>query len=317
MLTVLMCTLPGLLAMLWFFGAGVLLQLCAALAGALAMESLAALLRGRSVWRHLKDGSALLAGWLVGLCFPPLAPWWLASLAAILGVGLGKHVYGGLGQNIFNPAMTGYALVLVSFPLQLTQGWPDAATGSAVMLIDDRGQVLADAISAATPLDQYKQALVRDLSQGAQLTIDATTFAWQMINLAFLVGGLILLSRGLIRWQIPVSMLTAFTLCSLIASPSGDQVLSFSLFQLSSGAVMLGAFFIATDPVTAATSRQGQLLFGAGIGLLLFLIRRYSAWPDGIAFAVLLMNLCVPLLDYYTRPRVYGHSKATRGIQGR
>ncbi|MAM89434.1 MAG: electron transport complex subunit RsxD [unclassified Hahellaceae] len=315
MLTVLICTLPGLTAMLWFFGAGVLLQIGAASFGAIAAESMAAALRGRSVWRHLQDGSALLAGWLIGLCFPPLAPWWLAALAGILGLGLGKHVYGGLGQNIFNPAMTGYALVLVSFPLQLTQGWPDAATDATVTLVGEHGQVLIDAISSATPLDQYRQALVIAASAGTTRFVEPGAFAWQMINLGFLFGGLILLARRIIRWQIPLGMLATFSLCTLLAGSESGSRLTFLLFQLSSGAIMLGAFFIATDPVTAATSRQGQLVFGAGIGVLLALIRNYSAWPEGVAFAILFMNLCVPLLDYYTRPRVYGHQKANRGIK--
>lgn len=300
MLLVILFSLPGTAAMVWFFGLSVLLQIGCAIFGALAAEAIASALLQRSVKRTLSDCSALLAGWLIGLSMPPLVPAWIAVLAGFAGVTIGKQIYGGLGQNIFNPAMVGYAFVLVSFPLEMSLGWP-ALSGTM------------DGITGATPLDLYKQAR---LDSGNTLNQSPAALEWIVINAFFLLGGLGLLIKGLARWQIPTAMLAAFCACAIIAGllsthngPTESLALvDYVVVHLGSGAIMFGAFFIATDPVTAATSRLGQLCFGAGVGILLFMIRGYSAWPDGVAFAVLFMNLCVPLLDHYTRPRTYGYS---------
>jgi electron transport complex protein RnfD len=177
------------------------------------------------------------------------------------------------------------------------------------------GAELPDAFSSATPLDLFKNkgALTAD-ELWAQTPLLGQLGSWQLVSLAYLAGGLYLLARRIYTWHIPVAMLaTLFMISGFFygADPSNQAP---PLLHLTLGATMLGAFFIATDPVTAATSNKGKLIYGAAIGLLVYIIRAWGNYPDAIAFAVLLMNLAVPFLDYYTRPRTYGHKQANRGI---
>ena len=325
MLTVALATLPGLIALTVFFGYGTLINVVLAAVTALACEAAILKLRNYPVGFFLKDNTALVTALLLGLALPPFAPWWVTVVAVSFAIVFAKHLYGGLGNNPFNPAMVGYALVLISFPVQMTTTWALSwqMSGSELMSFSDTLSVifagnttLADAYSGATPLDQYKHLIAK---QTADAVLAEPTFngwlngGWEWVNLAFLAGGVFLLLKRIITWHIPVSLLLALAICALLFGHDPDLNTPLSLHLLS-GATMLGAFFIATDPVSASTTPLGKLIYGAGIGIFLYIIRTWGAYPDAIAFAVLLMNFAAPFIDAYTQPRAYGHAKAKRGL---
>ena len=265
---------------------------------ALASEALALRLRHRSVQPCLRDGSVLVTAARLALAVPPTLPLWQLALGVAVAVLLAKHAYGGLGQNPFNPAMVGYAVLLVSFPLEMTR-WP--APGGDW-----------DAMTGATALDTLRTGLrqsytMQEIQAGPAFGhVGAMGGEW--INLAALAGGLYLLARRIVRWHIPVAMLAGIAVPAALFHLFDPGAHASASFHLAAGATMLGAFFIATDPVSAATSDRGRLVYGAGIGLLTWIIRTWGGFPDGVAFAVLIMNLAVPLIDRYTVPRIYGHS---------
>ncbi len=322
MLQVLAALAPGALALIALYGVGTLFNLLWCSAVALGTEALMLHLRKRPLAVFLKDGSALVTAVLLALALPPYAPWWLSLLASAFALVFGKHLYGGLGQNPFNPAMLGYVVVLVSFPLEMTR-WPspDAGLGlvDGLSRILGLGAPLPDAWAGATALDVLKNnhSLTID-----ELVTQSTAFGHvggrgvELVNLAFLAGGLFLLWRKLFTWHAPVGMLGGLFVMSLLFwNGSGSDSHGSPLFHLFSGAAMLGAFFIVTDPVSGATSNRGRLVFGLGVGIVTYVIRAWGGYPDGVAFAVLLMNLAAPTIDYYTRPRTYGHKKPKRGFK--
>jgi len=319
MLLVLLATLPGVLALTWLYGAGTLINLLWASAVALGVEALLLRLRQRPVRFFLADGSALVTAVLLALALPPYAPWWLTLVAVASAIAFGKQLYGGLGQNPFNPAMIGYVVVLISFPVEMTS-WPAThAFGPLEALKHIFGIAsLPDGWSQATALDVLKinQSLtVAELWQNPAFG-HYGGIGSEVVNLAFLAGGLFMLYKRLFSWHAPVGMLGALALMSLIFwNGSGSDSNGSPLFHLLTGATMLGAFFIVTDPVSGATSTLGRLVFGAGVGILVYVIRAWGGYPDAMAFAVLLMNLAAPTIDYYTRPRTYGHRKAERGFK--
>jgi len=298
MLQVLLALVPVAAAQVYLFGTGPLRLLAIAGTTALACEALALRLRRRSVPLALSDGSVLVTAALLALAVPPLLPAWLMAFGTAVAVLIGKHAYGGLGQNPFNPAMVGYAVLLVSFPLEMTR-WPPSGPEW-------------DAVTGATALDALRTGLrqsftMEEVRAGIEFgRVGAAGGEW--VNLAALAGGLYLLLRRVIRWHIPVAMLAGLAVPAAAAHALDPGGHAGAAFHLASGATMLGAFFIATDPVSAATSDRGRLLFGAGIGLLTWLIRSWGGYPDGVAFAVLLMNLAVPLVDRWTVPRIHGHA---------
>jgi electron transport complex protein RnfD len=297
MFQVLLALVPFAVVHVWLFGPALLLQLGAAAVTALGCEALALRLRGRPVPRFLRDGSVLVTAALLAVSVPPLLPWWLTAFGTAVAVLLGKHAYGGLGQNPFNPAMVGYAVLLVSFPVEMTR-WPvpgpewDAVTGATAL----------DALRTGLAQSYTMQEILADPAFGR---MGAAGGEW--LNLAALLGGTYLLLRRVIRWQIPLAMLAGLALPAAVMHAIDPGAHAGALFHLASGATMLGAFFIATDPVSAATSDRGRLYFGVGVGVLTWIIRSWGGYPDGVAFAVLLMNLAVPLLDRYTVPRIHGH----------
>jgi electron transport complex protein RnfD len=320
MLQVLLATVPGILALTWLFGADTLINLLWASACALGFEAAVLALRKRPVVFFLKDYSVVVTAVLLALALPPYSPWWLTLVATGFAVLFGKQLYGGLGQNPFNPAMLGYVVVLISFPVEMTS-WPAPHT---VGLLEGLQQIfgianLPDGWAQATALDALKinKSLTID-----ELWAQNPAFgrlggaASEAVNLAFLTGGLYLLHKRLFTWHAPVGMLAALAVMSLLFwSGSGSDSHGSPLFHLLTGATMLGAFFIVTDPVSGATSNLGRLIFGIGVGVLVYVIRAWGGYPDGVAFAVLLMNLAAPTIDYYTRPRTYGHRKPTRGFK--
>lgn len=306
MTRVLLATLPGVLALLWFQGWGVALNLLLSGLTALAVEALVLRLRRRPLKPELNDGSALVSATLLALALPAYCPWWLTVTAAACALLFGKHLWGGVGSNPFNPAMLGYALVLVAFPAHMSPA------PHGLGLLEGLQQVFGthptpDAWAGATALDS--------LRTNTSLTIDelfASDPAFgrfggrgaEWVNLAFLAGGLFLLQQRVFSWHAPVGLLGSLFIVSLLCwNGSGSDSHGSPLFHLFSGATMLGAFFIATEPVSGAKAPLARLLFGAGMGLLVYLIRTWGGYPDGIAFAVLLMNLGVPALDRFAEAR--------------
>lgn len=329
MRTVLYALLPGVAIYIWAFGWGILVNLALAMLSALVFEWLMLLLRERPVRPFLSDGSALVTAVLLALCLPPLTPWWVPVVGCFFAIVVAKHLYGGLGYNPFNPAMAAYAVLLVSFPRELSV-WtaPLALLQQPLGLLETwtyvtTGQLPAglawDSLTAATPLDHLRTELgrgveVAELSRAAVFGhLGGVGMEWA--NAGFLLGGLWLLYRRIITWHIPVAVLLSLGAAAAVGHVLDPAGFASPMLHLWAGAAILGAFFIATDPVTAAATPRGRLIYGCGIGLLSFAIRAWGGYPDGVAFAVLLMGLTVPLLDQYTTPRVYG-ARTQHGKQG-
>ncbi|MFA5941510.1 MAG: RnfABCDGE type electron transport complex subunit D [Sinimarinibacterium sp.] len=302
---VLLALVPGIALYTLLFGWGVLANIALAALTCLLAEAAVLHLRSKPLQPFLLDSSALVTGVLLALSLPPTAPWWIPVIGSLFAMLLGKHVYGGLGYNPFNPAMVGFVVLLISFPVQMTT-WP---------ALQPLWVPQTDALTGATVLDHVRTQLGLQRTLG-EIRGDAPIglFAgrgWEWIALAWLCGGLYMLWRKTIRWQIPVGMLVGVTLIALPFWAMDPDRYASPLFHWLSGATMLGAFFIATDPVSAATTPRGRLLYGLGIGVLVYVIRTWGGFPDGVAFAVLLLNICAPTIDRYTRPRVYGQGTRT------
>lgn len=329
---VLLATLPGALAMTYFFGWGSLINIAIASTTALASEAAVLAIRKRPITFYLGDYSALVTAVLLGLSLPPLAPWWLVVTSTAFAIVIAKHLYGGLGYNPFNPAMVGYVIALISFPVPMVH-WPSPrpilAEGinlpdlldSLAMVFGAGKTVLHDAITGATPLDAFKHntGLLVEQFYEQQALFNHGRWAgvgWEWVNLSFLAGGAFLLSRKIFTWHAPVAMLATLTLLALFFYDGGSSASKGSpQFHLLSGATMLGAFFIVTDPVTSATSNKGRVIYGALVGALVFVIRCWGSYPDAVAFGVLLANFAAPFIDYYTLPRTYGHNRARKATE--
>lgn len=344
MFWVILAMIPAIILQIYYFGFGILIQSALAIGLALLLEWSVSLLRKRPALSDISDFSVILTALILAVAIPPYAPYWIILIGTFCAVILGKHVYGGLGQNPFNPAMVGYVVLLVSFPLQMTTWMPPIALLAEPPTLEDAWQLIftgltsdgfslhqltasIDGITQATPLDTVRtfyssagscitdaicsEAAFYELTNLPIFTQNGWDFAqgWWQINLAFLLGGIFLILKKVIHWQIPVAMLGSFALLSLLTELFGNGAHLTVPAQLFSGAMMFGAFFIATDPVTASITPRGKLVFGVLVGSLLYLIRFYGNYPDGVAFAILLSNICVPLIDHYTRPRVAGHRK--------
>jgi electron transport complex protein RnfD len=333
MYAVVLALLPAVVFGLLLFGWPMLFLVLVTIGFALGLEALCLSLSGRPVGPALRDGSALLSGLLVAMTLPPWAPWWIGALGAFCAIVVGKQVFGGLGQNLFNPAMLARVALLVSFPLEMTT-WikPTApfasqAPGFAESLaITFGGRAAADGMTGATLIGHIKT----EFSQGRGLSESLVSgdygffgsfMGWtsgsagETSGLLLLLGGLYLMRRKIITWHIPVSLLgSVAALASLFTLWDGERYAG-PLFHLSSGALMLAAFFIATDYVTSPNSPLGQIIFGAGCGLIVFAIRTWGAYPEGVGFAVLLMNSLTPVIDHYIRPRIYGRDRRGRPLE--
>ncbi|MDX8408769.1 MAG: RnfABCDGE type electron transport complex subunit D [Mariprofundales bacterium] len=328
MLLVIWALLPATLVAGWLYGWLALLQLTSCMAACLAAEWALLRIMKRSI-APLFDGSAALTGLFLALVLPAAAPWWLVLVGAVSAMALGKHLYGGLGYNLFNPALAARVILLVSFPLQMTT-WliPQPLAGgvdlydlttAATIFFAGVGSVGLpfDAITMATPLGGVKTALHSGLTVADALTqlhysmLDAFLgreggSLGETSALALLAGGLFLLYRRLISWQIPLSYLATVALLAAVSHWLDPTHYTSAGFHLFAGGLMLCAFFMATDPVTSPVAPRGQLLFGIGCGILTWVIRNYGGYPEGAMFAVVLMNCVVPLLDRHLKPKVYG-----------
>lgn len=275
MVHVVVALLPGLGVSAWFLGPKVFLVVLVSILAALATEVIGT----RSV-QTLRDGSAAVTGMLIGLCLPPSVAIWVPIVASVSAIALGKLVFGGLGKNLFNPAMVGYALVLIAFPMQL---------------------VYLDGLTGATALDvikhQERESLEQLINHPAFGLVGAKHFEW--MNLAFLVGGLYLVLMRIVPWLLPLSVLLGIAVPALVFFPFSDTTLNFGSpwFHLFAGGTMLTAFFIATDPVTSPSKKFPQIIYGFFVGSVAFIIRCFGTWADGFAFAILLANAFLPLLE--------------------
>ncbi len=321
MLKVLLALVPGIFVYAWIYGGGILVTITLATLTALIAEAALLKIRQRPIKPYLSDLSAVVTAWLLALSLPPLAPWWLVVVATLFAIVVAKQLYGGLGYNPFNPAMAGYAAMLISFPIIMTK-WPAPLllAQTPLSFMDQLGYIFAhtlpngvsmDAVTSATPLDYLKTQLMlkQEVAGITQAPIFGTFGAkgGEWITSAYLLGGLYLVQQRIISWHLPTAFLAALAAISLIFFGFDSAHYANPLFHLMSGASMLCAFFIITDPVSGPTTPRGKLYFAAGVGMLTYLIRVYGGYPDGVAFAVLIMNMFVPIIDAATQPRVFGH----------
>jgi RnfABCDGE-type electron transport complex D subunit len=326
------CLVPATLYGFYLYGWPAIHLWCLTVAGCVFWEIFCIRLTGREAGPFVMDGSAILTGWLLALTLPPWAPWWVAVVGSLLAVVFGKHVFGGLGQNLFNPAMVARVALLVSFPVPLTQwvmplpitaaGAPGFIEGLQIMM----GHLaIPDAVSSASLLGHTKTELSRGIDVlhslsgehenllsyiGARPGSLGETASWLILG-----GGLAMLGLGVITWHIPVAFMAGLLIPALIGhNINPARYLDVSTHLLSGGA-MLGAFFIATDYVTSPSTSKGKLIFAAGCGFLVYVIRTWGGYPEGVAFAVLLMNTLTPVIDRFTKPRILGRDKRGRPLQ--
>ena len=256
----------------------------------------------------VSDLSAVVTGCLLALNLPPNAPWWLIVIGSIVAIGVAKMTFGGLGQNIFNPALVGRVFLLVSFPVLMTT-WDDA--GSMLGLVD--------AFSGATPLGAVKEGLKSGMTL-SELTSDNLSFSQQFFfnaggsagelsAVALLLGFIYLLYRRVIKATIPLTILCTVFVVSGIFWLANPERFTNPLFNIFTGGLLLGAIFMATDYVTSPMTTKGQVIFGVGIGLITVFVRYFGSYPEGVSFAILIMNCAVPLLNKYCKPHRFGEVK--------
>ncbi len=285
-----MALVPVFIAALWQFRAYAVIQVLICVVSALAAEALFTAMRRKPV--SLKDGSAAVTGAILAFSLPATAPWYVGAIGAFVAIGVGKIIFGGLGQNIFNPAMLGRAFVMIAFP---------AFMGATAYVSTTAG---IDGLTQATPLTSLKQL---GESTGLLPMFLGTTngSVGETSALACLIGGLYLCLRGTASWEIPFGTLLSVVIIGGLlrfADPGYWGVAR----ELASGALLFGAFYIATDPVTSPLTPRGKLIFGFGVGALIMLIRKLSGYPEGVMFSVLIMNALVPLINRWTIPTPVG-----------
>jgi len=311
--------MPGIIVSTWILGWGVLVHCLLAVSFAPAFEAIILVLRKRPLQDFMYDGSAVITGLLFALTITPFAPWWVSLSGIFFAIVIAKNLYGGLGYNIFNPAMAGYVFVLICFPVELNY-WPalvsEVGTGDSgfigsleIIFIGLSNEGL-DSLSGATPMAFTKSqlsgmAMLSEFSDGPLFGVLGGK-GWEWIGLAFLAGGIWLIIKGIIKWQIPLILILILFALSLVFHGYDPERYASSMFNLFSGGTLLAAFFIATDPVTAPSTPRGKIIYATGIGLLIYIIRTWGGYPDGIAFAILIMNTAVPFIDDVTRPDVVG-----------
>jgi electron transport complex protein RnfD len=304
---------PVIAASIWFFGPSAILVLVASVAGCLITERLFGSQPG-----SIADGSAMITGLLLGLTLPPGFPLWMAFLGGAFGMAFGKLIFGGLGQNIFNPALLGRAFLQAAFPVAITT-WPSKPEHWWTLQGDNLAipfmSPVVDAATEATPLGNLKFAddpVITPLSDLLLGTINGSLGETSAVLL--LLGGVYLAIRGHLNWHIPVSIfVTVYALSGLFHTIGISQFPP--LFMLFSGGLMLGAIYMATDMVTSPVTNKGCWLYGVGIGILVVVIRIWGGLPEGVMYAILLMNALVPFINRATQPRKFGSSAKKKGAE--
>ena len=331
MTLVMLALAPATLYGFWLYGWPSVYLWIVTVASAMFGEAFCLRLLNRKVGPVLSDGSAALTGWLLAVTLPPWAPWWIGVFGGLFATTLGKQIFGGLGQNLFNPAMVARVALLISFPVQMT-AWvsplpmfslcaPGPIEGLLILL---KGMPPAfDAVTSATTLGFAKTELSRgiDLFESAlhapalSLIGSRPGSLGETAGWLIMAGGVAMMALRIITWHIPVAMLAGIAIpAAIVHAVDPARYLDMGAHVLSGGA-MLGAFFIATDYVTSPNAPRGQLIFGFGCGLLTYIIRTWAGYPEGVAFAVLLMNSMTPIIDTYFKPRIYGRDRKGNPLQ--
>jgi electron transport complex protein RnfD len=305
MLDVIIALMPALAAAIWFFGWDAVRLTAACVGSCVAVEALCRKAMARDL--GVGDLSAVVTGLLLAFNLPPSLPTWMAIVGSVFAIAVTKQLFGGIGYNPFNPALVGRVVLLISFPVAMTKWsvWniPSPAAG-------------IDAISTATPLGLVKTSLLSSGSLPCQF--DGATMLQLFVGnqngcigeisaLALLLGGAYMLLRRVISWHTPVCYLGTVAVFSGILWAMHPEQNMPPQFHLLAGGLMLGAFFMATDMVTTPVTRRGMMVFGIGCGLLTMIIRRWGGYPEGVSFAILIMNAITPLINRATKPRVFGH----------
>ena len=324
MFLVLLALAPATAFNLYLFGWPAIFLFIATIGFCVAVEAGCLSLAGKPVKATLADCSAILTGWLLAMSLPPWAPWWIALLGAVFAIAMAKHAFGGIGQNVFNPAMVGRTVLLISFPVSMTTWivphplFSAGAPGLMEALSITFGGHMPDAVSSASALGHIKT----ELSRGIPVT-ESIAHVPDLMDMALgyragslgetsailiLAGGLFLMAKRVITWHIPLTVIGGLFLMASIFHIVDPARFASGTFHVFSGATFLGAFFIATDYVTSPVTMKGKIIFGLGCGILIWLIRTFAGYPEGVAFAVLLMNSLAPLIDQYTRPRAFGRT---------
>ncbi|MGB5830665.1 MAG: RnfABCDGE type electron transport complex subunit D [Thiohalocapsa sp.] len=331
MLLVILALLPATSFGLYQFGWPAIFVFVVTLVATVGFEALSLIVAGKPFRPSLIDGSAMLTAWLLAMTLPPWAPWWICVVGGFLAAVLGKQLFGGIGQNLFNPAMVARVALLISFPLEMTRFlaprplFTADAPGFAEGLAITFGGQSYDAMTGASILGHLRTELAQGLPLGEALSevYDPLHALIGVVPgslgetsaLLLLLGGAFLIYKRVIGWQMPAAMLgTIAALATLMSLIEPDRYPN-AMVHILSGATMLCAFFIVTDPVTSPVSMRGQLLFGAGVGVLVYAIRTWGGYPEGIGFAILLMNACTPMIDHYLKPRIYGRDRRGKPLE--
>jgi electron transport complex protein RnfD len=326
---VMLALAPATLFGLWQFGWPAIFLFVVTIATALVAEAASLRVAGKPVRPYLMDGSALLSGWLLAMTLPPWAPWWIGVVGSLIAIVVAKQIFGGIGQNLFNPAMVARVALLISFPLEMTTflepqpifsaDAPGFLEGLTITLGGSQAPAHFDAVTGASLLGHVRTELAQGLTlpqiypdgygaiQGAVGTVPGSM--GETSAGLILLGGLFLIYKRIITWHISLVMMgTIALLAGLMHLYDPDHYVG-PVYHLVSGATLLGAFFIATDLVTSPVSARGQVIFAAGCGILVYVIRTWTGYPEGVAFAVMIMNACTPLIDHWVKPRVYGRDR--------
>ncbi len=311
MYMVIMALVPATFYGIYLFGVPAALVLLTGCVTAVITEWL--LLKWRRVnTNSALDGSAILTGWLLALSLPPSTPLWVVAMGAAFAISIGKQAYGGLGQNLFNPAMLARVMLLICFPVELTDWRAISPLTLSVDGLQATGAWLGiDGVTAATPLSHDAPAF----ANSALLFGNYAGSLGETSAFLLLLGGLFLIWRRVITFVIPLALLSGLFIPAVILNFFYPEHFLPPLTHLCSGAAFMAAFFIATDMVTSPASAKGQWVFGMGCGLLIFLIRSFGNYPEGAAFAVLIMNATTPIIDHYMRPAIFGTPSRLRRAQ--
>jgi len=308
MLQVLLALIPGAVAMIWIYGDGVLINIVLAMSSAVLLEAAILAMRRKPVIHSLKDHSALVSAVLLALSPPPLTPWWVIMIGMLFAIVVAKQLYGGLGFNVFNPAMAGYAVLMISFPVQMTV-WPDPDLPRMELIDAIHWKFLnqlsvtqsLDAITRATPLDALRAAQRMQAEHATLASLTTIQSRYWIIGSLWLIGGCWLVYQRVAAWQLPTALLASFTLLVGVFWLLDPAQHPSPLFHLLQGNIIMAAFFILTDPVTAPMTAKGRIIGAILVAIIVFIIRNWGGYPDGIAFAILLMNMTVPLIDRYIK----------------
>ena len=300
MWTVVIALLPAGVMGWYYFGLDALVVILLSVIAAVVTEFVIQKLRGVEV--TIGDGSAVVTGLLLAFVLPPKAPWFIPVVGSAFAVAIAKHAFGGLGRNIWNPALAGRAFVLSAWAPYMTAKWSEPVNGFFKWCA-------TDATTQATPLDFVKNGGSSSFTLKALILGNTSGCLGETCAVVLIIGGLFLLYRGYIDWRIPIPFIvTVAVLGALFPYKTGaaTEMARDPLFHIFSGGVILGAFFMATDMVTTPVTKKGMLVFGFGCGLLTVLIRKFGGYPEGVCYSILLMNTTTPLIDRFTQPRVFG-----------